>query len=130
MGVEEIHNGNLVHRDIKPENLLFDESGYLKIIDFGISKFFFGSEITNTSGTPGYMAPEILNKENHGFSVDFYALGVILYELVMQKRPYEGGDKTKLREQQKKLQVKIEKKDLVVDVSEECVDFINQLIQV
>jgi serum/glucocorticoid-regulated kinase 2 len=53
----------------------------------------------DTSGTPGYMAPEVMTKQNHSYEVDYYALGVILFELMMGRRPYVGRDRRSIREQ-------------------------------
>ena len=70
---------------IKPENLVFDEFGYLKLTDFGIARFDCPSQSLDASGTPGYMAPEVLCKQVHSYPVDFYALGIITYELILGK---------------------------------------------
>jgi serine/threonine protein kinase len=75
----------IFHRDIKPENLVFDEFGYLKLTDFGIARFDCPSQSLDASGTPGYMAPEVLCKQVHSYPVDFYALGIITYELILGK---------------------------------------------
>jgi len=69
---------------------VFDERGYLHVTDFGISKKIRPINKTDSSGTPGYMAPEIMCRQNHGPSVDFFALGVIAYECMNQRRPYVG----------------------------------------
>lgn len=58
--LEYIHNKSIIHRDIKPENLVFDSNGYLKITDFGISRIWNPDNAKETSGTPGYMAPEVM----------------------------------------------------------------------
>ena len=85
-----IHQNNIIHRDIKPENLIFDEHGYLHITDFGIAKLYWPENYKDTSGTPGYMAPEILARKNHCYSVDYFALGIIVHESIMGFRPYSG----------------------------------------
>ena len=79
-----------MHRDIKPENLIFDSKGFLHITDFGISRKFQNLPLTELSGTPCYMAPEILMKTGHSYSVDIYAMGIIMYEFMTGKRPYKG----------------------------------------
>ena len=63
------------HRDIKPENLLLGEKGYVHITDMGISRIWSPDKAHDTSGTPGYMAPEVMYKQNHGVAVDYFALG-------------------------------------------------------
>ena len=60
LGLEYIHSNGILHRDIKPENLVFDEQGYLRITDFGVARIWRAENSEDTSGTPGYMAPEIM----------------------------------------------------------------------
>ena len=83
MGLEYIHSKSVIHRDIKPENLVLDENGYVRITDFGIAKIFSNKNSSETSGTPGYMAPEVMNRQNHTLAVDYFAVGVIGYEFMM-----------------------------------------------
>jgi serine/threonine protein kinase len=80
LGLEYIHTQGILHRDIKPENLVFEENGYLRITDFGIARKWSPDNAKETSGTPGYMAPEVMCRQNHGIEVDYFALGVICYE--------------------------------------------------
>lgn len=90
IGLEYIHQNGVIHRDIKPENLVFDGNGYLRITDFGIARIWKPENSQETSGTPGYMAPEVMCRQNHGVGVDYYALGIILYECMIGRRPYNG----------------------------------------
>jgi len=89
-GLEYLHSNGILHRDIKPENLVFDNKGYLRITDLGIARVWKPENSADTSGTPGYMAPEVMCRHNHGVAVDYYALGIIVYECMMGKRPYLG----------------------------------------
>ena len=57
----------MLHRDIKPENLVLDEKGYLRLTDFGIAKIYQRENSSETSGTPGYMAPEVMFHHNHRY---------------------------------------------------------------
>lgn len=82
-GLEFIHSNSILHRDIKPENLVFEETGYLRITDFGIARKWSPDNSKETSGTPGYMAPEVMCRQNHGMEVDYFALGVICYECML-----------------------------------------------
>lgn len=66
LGLEYIHSNGILHRDIKPENLVFDAQGYLRITDFGVARIWRAENSEDTSGTPGYMAPEIMCRQNHG----------------------------------------------------------------
>ena len=59
-GLEYMHNENVIHRDIKPENIVMDENGYLRITDMGIARILKTDNSSDTSGTPGYMAPEVM----------------------------------------------------------------------
>jgi len=60
LGLEYMHNENVIHRDIKPENIVMEETGYLRITDLGIAKILRPENSGDTSGTPGYMAPEVM----------------------------------------------------------------------
>jgi len=59
-GLEYVHKKNIIHRDIKPENLVLDSEGYVRITDFGIARLLKPENYQDTSGTPGYMAPEVM----------------------------------------------------------------------
>ncbi|AMV29824.1 Serine/threonine-protein kinase PrkC [Gemmata sp. SH-PL17] len=90
-GVGYLHNQGVVHRDLKPGNI-FIEHGHLKIGDYGLSRRISGSEGSDLSrgvGTPYYMAPEIKNG-NYTASIDIYACGIILYEMITGLRPFNG----------------------------------------
>ena len=82
LGLEFIHGNNIIHRDIKPENLVLDENGFLHITDFGIAKLYQRDNSSETSGTPGYMSPEVMCARNHSYLVDYFAIGVIGYEFM------------------------------------------------
>ena len=88
---------NLIHRDIKPENLMFATDGYLHITDFGIARYYRENNGTDTSGTPGYMAPEVMFKQSHTFNSDFFAVGVMLYEMMLKKVEHRFISETLLR---------------------------------
>lgn len=91
-GLEFIHSNSILHRDIKPENLVFEESGYLRITDFGIARKWSPDNSKETSGTPGYMAPEVMCRQNHGMEVDYFALGVILYECMLGRVDFHQSE--------------------------------------
>ena len=123
-----IHNKNVIHRDIKPENLVFDNKGYLHITDFGIAKFKSKINKNETSGTPGYMAPEVMKGFNHTGSVDYFAVGIITYELMMGKRPYVGKSRKEIKEQMMSKQIYVDIEMIPSYWSEEAADFINKLL--
>ena len=130
LGLDYLHQNKIIHKDIKPENLVFDKNGYLHITDLGISKIYQVENKKENSGTPGYMAPEVLFNKNHDYSVDFFALGVIGYEIIMKKRPYKGKDKRELRKEIISRQAKLKSEELFNQGwSKNCVEFINGLLQ-
>ena len=129
LSLEYIHTNNILHRDLKPENLVFDSKGYLKLTDFGIAKIYRKENNKDTSGTPGYMAPEVMNAQNHTIAVDYFALGVIGYELMMRKRPYLGKNRKEIKEKIMSHQVQVKKNMVPQGWSVESADFINRLLQ-
>ena len=96
--LEAVHDEGIIHRDIKPENLVFDENGYLRLTDFGIAQEWVPINNFENSGTPGYMAPEVMFKQNHGVAADYFAVGVIAYECIMGRRPYLGRSRKEIRD--------------------------------
>lgn len=97
--LEAVHAANIIHRDIKPENMVFDNQGYLRLTDFGVARVMTADNASETSGTPGYMAPEVMCRQNHGLTADYFAVGVIAYECMMGRRPYVGRSRREIREQ-------------------------------
>lgn len=80
MGFEYLHAKEIIYRDLKPENLLLDSQGHIKITDFGFAKFV-PDQTWTLCGTPDYLAPEIIQSKGYGKSVDWWALGVLIYEV-------------------------------------------------
>ena len=135
-GLSHIHSNNIIHRDIKPENLVLDSRGYVRITDFGIAKENEKDNSSETSGTPGYMSPEVILKKNHTFTTDFFAIGVIGYEFMKGRRPFIGT-RNEIKENmsnenyyEEKIKIKKDDKIFKKGWSWDCVDFINSLLDV
>ena len=129
LALDYIHSQNIIHRDIKPENLVLEKNGYLRITDFGVAKINEKDNSSETSGTPGYMAPEVILVQNHGPPSDFFALGVIGYEFMLGYRPYLGRGRKEIKNLIISKQAKISREELPDDWSENSRDFINLLLQ-
>ena len=106
-----------------------DDIGYMRITDFGIAKIFQNINSTETSGTPGYMSPEVIVGHNHNQVVDYFALGVLTYEFMMGKRPYTGKNRREIKEKIIATQFIIPKDKIPEGWSYDAADFINKLLQ-
>jgi protein kinase A len=127
VGLEYLHLNNIIHRDIKPENLVLDDRGYLRITDLGIARYMKPNNSADTSGTPGYMAPEVMCREDHSFPVDYYAVGVISYEFMLGRRPYFGKNRKEIRDQILSKQVQVKEEELPENWSPLAMDFVNKV---
>jgi eukaryotic-like serine/threonine-protein kinase len=104
-GLHYAHRNGVVHRDVKPGNLLRAREGEVKLADFGIAKATEQSSITQVGsvlGTAAYLAPEQARGEEAGPSADLYALGVVTYQLISGRLPYEASSLTELALKQQK----------------------------
>lgn len=128
LGLDYIHGNKVLHRDIKPENLVLDEKGYVRITDFGVAKLYQVENKSETSGTPGYMAPEVMCAQNHSYAVDYFAMGVIGFEFMFGVRPYLGKSRKEIKDLIIAKQVQIKKQDVPDGWSLEAADFINKVI--
>mmetsp|Transcript_20268 Transcript_20268/g.40158 ORF Transcript_20268/g.40158 Transcript_20268/m.40158 type:complete len:786 (+) Transcript_20268:29-2386(+) len=93
LAFEYLHSLNLIYRDLKPENLLIDTEGYLKVTDFGFVKEVGSKKTFTVCGTQEYMAPEIIARTGHGKSVDWWTVGIFIYEMLVSYTPfYKSGE--------------------------------------
>lgn len=93
--LQHAHEANIIHRDIKPQNILVDQNGYIKVSDFGIAKMVdsnteIGSKTDTVMGSVHYFSPEQAKGESATFASDIYAVGVVYYELLTGKVPFDG----------------------------------------
>ena len=129
LALEYLHSHKVLHRDLKPENLVCDDKGYIRLTDFGVAKRYHSDNADETSGTPGYMSPEVLCAQNHAYPVDYFALGVIGYEFMLGFRPYQGKSRKEIKQAVLGKQVQIKGHEIPIGWSYEGADLINRLIQ-
>ena len=150
LSLDFIHQNNIIHRDIKPENFVFDEDGYLHLTDFGLAIYkdensfndmdyknydekenenrnekFIDNEIV---GTFGYIAPEIiLGMDKYTKAVDFYALGVICYELIFGQKPFSSLTRYEIGKEMLEDKVNY---NINIDYSSKLINFVKQLLKI
>jgi len=99
LALKYLHDQDVVFRDLKPENILLDANGHVKLIDFGLCKEGVSEADKGASsfcGTPEYLAPEILLRRGYGKAVDYWSLGMVIYEMLVGLPPWYSQDRTKL----------------------------------
>ncbi|XP_022114121.1 cAMP-dependent protein kinase catalytic subunit alpha-like [Pieris rapae] len=97
LALEYLHSCELVYRDLKPENILIERTGYIKITDFGFCKLVRGRTWT-LCGTPEYLAPEVILSKGYGMSVDWWSLGILLFEMSAGYPPFYASDPMRIYE--------------------------------
>lgn len=125
LAIEELHNREIIYRDLKPDNVVIDADGHALLTDFGLSKEGIKDNDYTQSfcGSVAYLAPEMLRRSGHGKSVDWYLLGVLLYEMIVGMPPYFDRNRDKLFENIKRGPLQIPP-----GMSENAVDLIVKLM--
>ena len=97
IALQYLHDKKIIYRDLKPENILLDEKGYLCLVDFGMAKKLeYNKKALSFCGTPEYLAPEIIKGEGYDENIDWWSLGIILYEMICGVPPFYDDNLNKI----------------------------------
>ena len=126
-GLKYLHNKKIIHRDLKPRNIFLTDKMKLKIGDFGLAAKldYEGEKLNSTCGTPSYLAPEIINKQNYSFEIDIWDLGIVIYYLLIGKNPFDSNN---VKEVYKKIKTNDYNFPENSNISEVAKDLISQIL--
>ncbi|KAL1900756.1 Serine/threonine kinase [Ceratocystis pirilliformis] len=98
LALKYFHENGVIYRDLKLDNILLSLDGHVKIADYGLCKedMWYGSTTSTFCGTPEFMAPEILLDKKYGRAVDWWAFGVLIYQMLLQQSPFRGEDEDEI----------------------------------
>lgn len=124
LALEYLHHCSLIYRDLKPENILIEQTGYLRVTDFGFCKMV-DTRTWTLCGTPEYLAPEIIMSKGYGKAVDWWSFGVLLYEMNAGYPPFYAHDPMKIYEK-----IVVGKYKFAHHFGEELRDILKNILQV
>lgn len=126
LGIEELHKRDIIYRDLKPDNIVLDREGHVLITDFGLSKegVMENDSAKSFCGSVAYLAPEVLKRKGHGKAVDWYLLGVLLYEMLVGCPPFYSQNRAEMF-----LNITKGKLKVPTSLSIECKNLLKDLLQ-
>jgi serum/glucocorticoid-regulated kinase 2 len=130
LALGHLHSQNVLYRDLKPENVLLGDDGYVYLTDFGLSRILSKDEIAKSFwGTAEYLAPEMVTSSGHNYGIDWWALGILIYEMIVGIPPFYHKNRDHMFFLIKEAEIKYpDPKKHGITVSEDAKDLINKLL--